>query len=167
MKSALRSPGLSTISGLPGNQRIMVERIDAHHHLWSYQPIEFGWISESMSALARDFLPEDLKSEISNAGIDGTVVVQARQSLEETRWLLSLANNSGLLRGVVGWAPLCAEDFPALLEHLCEEKKLKGLRHVIQDEQDDHFILRPDFNSGVSAMANTDLVYDILIFARH
>jgi L-fuconolactonase len=145
----------------------MTETIDAHHHLWSYQPSEYAWISENMRPLARDFLPADLAVELRNAGIDGTVVVQARQTLAETRWLLSLANNSPIIRGVVGWAPISSETFPAQLENLRQDKKLKGLRHVIQDEPDDYFILRSDFNRGISAMAKSGLVYEILIFARH
>ncbi len=124
-------------------------------------------ISENMRPLARDFLTADLEKELRSARIDGTVAVQARQSLEETRWLLSLANNSEVIRGVVGWAPICSKTFPSQMESLRQEKKLKGLRHVIQDEPDDNFILRSDFNSGISAMANSGLVYDILIFAHH
>ena len=145
----------------------MIETIDAHQHLWSYQSSEYAWISEKMSVLARNYLPEQLKEEMKKAKVDGTVVVQARQSLNETGWLLSLAKNSPILRGVVGWAPICSETFPQELERLRQEKKLKGLRHVIQDEPDDSFILRADFNRGITAMTNTGLVYDILIFARH
>jgi L-fuconolactonase len=155
------------LNGLPEDQKTMAETVDAHHHLWSYQPREYGWISDNMRQLARDFLPPDLLIETRSAGIDGTVAVQARQTLEETRWLLSLANDSAVIRGVVGWSPICSETFPAQLESLRQEQKLKGLRHVIQEEPDGNFILRPDFNRGISAMANSSLVYDILIFARH
>jgi L-fuconolactonase len=144
----------------------MAETIDAHQHLWSYQSSEYAWISEKMSVLARDYLPEQLRVEMKKATVDGTVVVQARQTVSETEWLLSLARNSTILRGVVGWAPISSETFPQELERLRQEKKLKGLRHVIQDEPDDNFILRSDFNRGISAMASSGLVYDILVFAR-
>jgi L-fuconolactonase len=144
----------------------MTERIDAHQHLWSYQSNEYAWISENMSVLARDYLPEQLKLEMKMANIDGTIAVQARQTINETQWLLSLARNSAILRGVVGWAPICSASFEQELERLQQEKKLKGLRHVIQDEPDRNFILRPDFNRGISAMTPSGLVYDILIFAR-
>ena len=145
----------------------MAETIDAHHHLWSYHPAEYGWISKEMRDLARDFSPDDLHAEMQKSRIDGTVVVQARQTLQETEWLLSLAKSHPFLRGVVGWAPIASESFPAHLERFAEEKKLKGLRHVIQDEPDENFILRSDFNRGISALTNSGLVYDILIFARH
>jgi L-fuconolactonase len=144
----------------------MTEIIDAHQHLWSYRASEYSWITEKMNVLAHDYLPEQLKVELEKANVAGTVAVQARQTVSETEWLLSLARNSSILRGVVGWAPISSASFEQDLEQLRQEKKLKGLRHVIQDEPDDHFILRPDFNSGISLMTNSGLVYDILIFAR-
>jgi L-fuconolactonase len=142
-------------------------RIDAHHHFWRYDPVEYAWISEAMPAIRRDFLPADLEAEIRAAGVDGAISVQARQSLDETRWLLELAHEHEFIRGVVGWAPLCE---PAVREHLDElasEPTLKGIRHIVQDEPDDHFILRDDFNRGVAALKESQLVYDILIYERH
>ena len=142
-------------------------RIDAHHHLWRYTPEEYGWLDESMAALRRDFLPKDLVREIAAAGIDGTVAVQARQTMEETRWLLKMADECDAIRGVVGWAPIAGEDFPEVMEEFEHRPKLKGLRHVIQGEKDENYILREDFNSGIRAMLGSGLVYDILIFERH
>ncbi len=119
-----------------------------------------------MPALRRDFLLADLDRELTGAGVDGAVAVQARQTLAETDWLLSVAEGSPLLRGVVGWAPIASEDFSGQLDRLKAHKKLKGLRHVIQDEPDDNYINRPDFNRGVKALAGSGLVYDILIFEK-
>ena len=144
-----------------------VERIDAHHHLWRYSPTEYGWIDDEMAALRRDFLPADLKAAMASAGIDGTIAVQARQTLDETRWLLDLADASDAIRGVVGWAPIAGEDFPGCMEEFDGRAKLKGLRHVIQDERDPHYILREDFNSGIRTLVDSGLVYEILIFERH
>jgi L-fuconolactonase len=144
-----------------------VETIDAHHHLWRYTPAEYGWIDEEMQALRRDFLPKDLMEEIVPAGIDGTIAVQARQTIEETRWLLDLADDCAAIRGVVGWAPIAGEEFPACMEEFDGRTKLKGLRHVIQGEKDEHYILREDFNSGIRTMQGSGLVYDILIYERH
>jgi L-fuconolactonase len=144
-----------------------VERIDAHHHLWRYSAAEYGWIDEEMAALRRDFLPTDLKAAMTSAGIDGTIAVQARQSLDETRWLLDLADAADAIRGVVGWAPIAGEEFPGVMEEFDGRAKLKGLRHVIQDEPDEHYILREDFNAGIRTMVDSGLVYEILIFERH
>ncbi len=141
--------------------------IDAHHHLWRYTPAEYGWIDETMQALRRDFLPADLKAAMATAGIDGTLAVQARQTLDETRWLLDQAEANEEIRGVVGWAPIAGEDFPGCMEEFDGREKLKGLRHVIQGEKDEHYILREDFNSGIRTMAGSGLVYEILIYERH
>lgn len=145
----------------------MAERIDAHHHLWRYSADQYDWIDESMHVLQRDFLPGDLEAAAGQASMDGTVAVQALQSIEETEWLLSLAGESTLIRGVVGWAPLMSDNLGPILDRLRESQKLKGLRHVIQAEPDDDFILRSDFNRGLASLLNTELVYDILIFERH
>jgi len=141
-------------------------RIDAHHHFWKYNPAEYGWIGDNMAVLRRDFLPPDLKSEISNAGIDGVVSVQARQTIAETAWLLELADQNDFIRGVVGWVPLVSSRIRADLEH-ANRPKLKAVRHVLQDEPDDDFMLRDDFNRGVEALNGFGLRYDILIFERH
>ena len=144
-----------------------VETIDAHHHLWSYSAVEYGWIDEDMSVLRRDYLPGDLKAAMASACIDGTVAVQARQTLDETRWLLDMADATDAIRGVVGWAPIAGEEFPGVMEEFDGRAKLKGLRHVIQDEPDEHYILREDFNSGIRTLVDSGLVYEILIFERH
>ena len=145
----------------------MAEKIDAHHHLWRYSPREYAWIGENMPQLRRDFLVEDLEGELSAAGFAGAVAVQAKQTREETDWLLSLAAGSPAIAGVVGWAPIASPQFPVELERLRGESKLKGLRHIIQDEPDENFILGTEFNQGIRAMRDSGLVYDILIFERH
>ena len=143
------------------------ETIDAHHHLWRYTPSEYDWIDQDMAALRRDFLPKDLIEAMATADIDGTIAVQARQTLEEIRWLLDLADDCQAIRGVVGWAPIAGEDFPACMEEFDGREKLKGLRHVIQGEKDEHYILREDFNSGIRTMLGSGLIYEILIYERH
>jgi L-fuconolactonase len=145
----------------------VAERIDAHHHLWRYSAAEYGWIDASMSLLRRDFLTKDLMAAMASADVDGSVVVQARQTMEETRWLLDLAEECDAIRGVVGWAPIAGEEFPGVMEEFEHRTKLKGLRHVIQGEKDENYILREDFNSGIRSMSGSGLVYDILIYERH
>ena len=140
--------------------------IDAHHHLWRYSPAEYGWINDSMAGLRQDFLPSDLQLEINDQRVDATIAVQARQTLEETRWLLELAKGNAFIAGVVGWAPIVSPDFPELLYALAAETKLKGLRHVLQDESDDSYALREEFQRGMNALTGTGLVYDILIYER-
>ncbi len=142
-------------------------RIDAHHHYWNYNQTEYDWIDDNMAVIRRSFLPEDLKKTIDTAGIDGVITVQARQSLEETEWLLELAGKNDFTKGVVGWVPLAANNIASILEKYAANDKLKAVRHVIQGEPDDNFILSKDFNRGVSLLKKFNLTYDILIFERH
>jgi|SRR5581483_8628475 len=142
-------------------------RIDAHQHFWRYRPEEYGWIDNSMACLRRDFLPEDLCPELERAGFDGAIAVQARQTLEETRWLLDLAIGSPFIVGVVGWVDLRSPDVKAQLAEFRGNRKLLGVRHIVQSEPDDRFLLQPDFLRGVGALEEFGLTYDILIYPRH
>lgn len=141
--------------------------IDTHHHFWKYSAAEYGWISDEMKTIRRDFLPADLKKTLDEAGVSGAVSVQARTTVEESDWLLGMAEKHDFLRGVVGWVPLTENDVEKHLERLAAHKKFKGVRHVIQGEPDDNYILRPDFNAGVKKLLKYKLRYDILIYERH
>ena len=142
-------------------------RIDAHHHFWHYTPAEYGWIDDSMAVLRRDFGPAELAEELRATGIEGVVTVQARQTLAETRWLLELAAVHPFIRGVVGWVPLTDPGVGALLAELVARPGLRGVRHVLQGEPDDGYMLRADFNRGLGQLRRFGLVYDLLIFERH
>jgi len=142
-------------------------KIDAHQHFWLYHPVEYDWIDDSMSALRRDFLPADLKPEIESSGFHGSIAVQARQTLEETHWLLELADRSQSILGVVGWADLRSTDIRSQLKNLTRNPKLVGIRHIVQSEPDDRFLLQPEFLRGIAALEEFNLAYDILIYTRH
>src|SRR5438309_3799167 len=115
-------------------------RIDSHQHFWQYNPDEYGWIDHSMAELRRDFLPEHLKPELRRAGFAASIVVQARQTLEETRWLLELADREPTIAGVVGWVDLRSANVAAQLAEFAENPKLLGVRHVVQSEPEDRFL---------------------------
>jgi L-fuconolactonase len=137
-------------------------RVDAHHHLWRYNNVEYDWLNGALTPLRRDFLPKDLLIELQIAQVAGAVAVQARQSIAETEELLQLAEAISEMLGVVGWLPLRSPDFPALLERHRESEFLKGLRHVLQAEPTG-FMDGPSFLPGIGELAGTGLVYDILI----
>jgi L-fuconolactonase len=120
-------------------------RIDAHQHFWTFDPAEYQWIDESMVSLRRDFLPEHLAVEMARAGVDRSILVQVRQSLDETRWLLDLASRYPWIAGVVGWVDLQADDVEAQLAEVSAHPALVGVRHIVQSEPDDRFLLRPAF----------------------
>lgn len=143
------------------------ECIDAHHHLWHYQPDEYPWMGEGMDILRRDYLPDDLEQVAQKAGVDGSVVVQARQSVRETEWLSGVAASSELIRAVVGWAPLSEPGVEGDLEMISALPKIRGVRHILHDEPDPFFMARDEFNRGVSLLKHYDLRYDLLIFESH
>jgi L-fuconolactonase len=143
------------------------ERIDSHHHLWKYSRAEYPWISKGMESIRRDFLIPELTQTMQAGKINGVVTVQARQSLLETDWLLELASQHDSMLGVVGWVSLTDPAVGSHLEKYWHYPKLKAVRHVLQDEPDDFFMLREDFNRGVSQLEDVGLRYDILIFERH
>jgi L-fuconolactonase len=142
-------------------------RIDAHQHFWRYSPQEYEWIDDAMSSLQRDFLPEDLKPELDRTGFEGTIAVQARQTLEETSWLLKLAEAAPFILGVVGWVDLRSTEVRAQLSEFCANAKFVGVRHVVQSEPDDRFLLQPEFLRGIAMLEEFDLTYDILVYPRH
>ena len=142
-------------------------RVDSHQHFWRYDPLEYAWIDDSMTALRRDFLPPDAKREMDGAGFDACIAVQARQTIEETRWLLELANRHPFIAGVVGWVDLQANDVREQLAGLAQQRKLVGIRHIVQSEPDERFLLRLAFCRGIAALAEFGLTYDLLVYPRH
>jgi len=129
--------------------------------------MEYEWIDESMKRIRLDFLPNDLQKELKYNGFDGAVAVQARQSLEETEWLLNLAEGNDFIKGVVGWVDLCSDDVGRQLRKYTSNPKLVGIRHIVQGEPDDRFMLRKDFMKGVGQLKEFNLTYDILIYPKH
>jgi L-fuconolactonase len=138
--------------------------IDAHHHLWHYDAREYPWIPPG-SALATDHLLAELDAVTRDAEVAGTVVVQARQTVDETTFLLDLAARCPRILGVVGWAPLCDAAIADRIDELAADPRLKGLRHVLQDEADEFFD-RDDFHRGLSLLPSAGLTYDLLVFQR-
>ena len=141
-------------------------KIDSHHHFWNYDPVEYGWIGDHMEKLRRNFGPDDLLHEIGQTGSDGVGSVQASQTLKETEFLNDFAREHGFIKGVVGWVPFAEPDVEAHIERFAAEPKIVGMRHVVQDEPDDAFILDTAFNAGISHLKNHALIYDILIYER-
>jgi len=138
--------------------------IDSHQHFWRYSAADYPWIGAGMERLARDHLPEDLEPVARAAGIDGTVAVQARQSLEESRWLLDLADRHPFIRGVVGWVDLRSPAVAESLGPLAARPAFVGVRHVVQDEPDPRFLLGEAFVRGLGQLAAHGLTYDLLVY---
>ena len=141
-------------------------KIDSHQHFWSYSAAEYPWIGAGMERIARDYLPVDLAAVAAPQGIGGSVAVQARQSVAESRWLLGLAEASPIIRGVVGWVDLRSAGVAAELAELSAHEKFVGVRHVVQDEPDPRFVLGADFVRGLRQLQSYGLTYDLLIYPQ-
>jgi L-fuconolactonase len=141
-------------------------KIDSHQHFWSYSAAEYPWIVAGMERLARDYVPGELAAVAVAEGFEGSVAVQARQSVTESRWLLSLAEASPIIRGVVGWVDLRSEGVSVELAELSTHDKFVGVRHVVQDEPDLRFVLGEAFVRGLRQLARFGLTYDILIYPQ-
>jgi L-fuconolactonase len=140
-------------------------RIDSHQHFWRYSAEQYPWIQAGWP-IRRDFLPADLEPLLTTAGIDGSIAVQARQSLEESRWLLELADQSPLIKGVVGWVDLRSPLVEQQLDSLSRHPKFVGVRHVVQDEPDSDFMLGQEFQRGIAALKAFGLTYDLLVYPK-
>jgi L-fuconolactonase len=139
--------------------------LDSHQHFWRYDEQQYPWIPKG-SPLHRDWLPSDLDPLLRTSGLDGSIAVQARQSIEESRWLLDLADHHPSIKGVVGWVDLQSDGVEAELSELSRHRRFVGVRHVVQDEPDVNFMLRPAFLRGIGKLKEFNLTYDILIFPK-
>ena len=139
-------------------------RIDAHQHFWNYSAAEYPWIGAGLERLARDYLPSDLEPLLAAKQIDGSVAVQARQSVEESLWLLALAKAHPLVKGVVGWVDLRSDRVGDDLRVLAANPTFVGVRHVVQDEPDPRFVLGEGFIRGLRQLRQHGLTYDLLLY---
>ncbi len=138
--------------------------IDAHHHFWTYNAPEFSWVTDDMAVLRQDFLPRQLEEAVAGTGVSGVVTVQAKQSVEETEWLLGLAGCGERIKGVVGWVPLKDPGVGAILDRLRENARFCGVREIVQGAPDAGFFDSPDFHRGLRELTARDCPYDLLVF---
>ena len=141
-------------------------KIDSHQHFWNYSPAEYGWITDALSVLKRDFTPNDLGIELTKKDYRGSIAVQARQSLAENDFLLDMANNHEQVLGVVGWVDLKSSDLIKQLDKYAAQEQFVGVRHIVQDEKDPEFIIQKKFIEGVKQLTAYNLTYDILIYEK-
>jgi L-fuconolactonase len=141
-----------------------MQRIDAHQHFWVFNAERDGWITDEMSVIRKDFLPQQLKLILKENCFDGCVTVQSDQSENENIFQLINAEENVFVKGVVGWVDLQAENIKERLAYYFQFKKMKGFRHVLQGETKRDLMLKPEFLRGIAALKDYDYTYDILIF---
>ncbi|MFD2742097.1 MULTISPECIES: amidohydrolase family protein [Sphingobacterium] len=142
-------------------------KIDAHQHFWIYNAERDSWITEEMSAIQRDFMPTDLRAELHANKMDGVIAVQASCTLEETQFLVDLSTMYRMIKGVVGWVDLTADDVEEHLARFSEMPIIKGFRHVVEAEADPDFLMRDAVQRSMSALTKYNYTYDLLIRPRH
>ena len=143
--------------------------IDSHQHFWQLDlPFEYGWLrSEPHKPICKNYLPADLKPHLDRCGIDKSVFVQTQHNVEENRWVLKLAEQNDFIAGVVGWVELSSDACEDQLSEFKDHPKFVGVRHVVQDEPDDDFIVQPRVLDGLKVLQKHGVPYDLLFFTKH
>ncbi|WP_316829923.1 amidohydrolase family protein [Pedobacter aquatilis] len=137
--------------------------IDTHVHFWNFDPVRDSWITADMNAIRKDFTPKNLIRTYSELKITGCIAVQAVQSEVENDFLLTLAEQNEIIKGIVGWVDLKSKNLEERLRYWSTFKKIKGWRHVLQAENTD-FILSEDFIEGIKTLKKFDYTYDLLCY---
>jgi L-fuconolactonase len=143
--------------------------VDTHHHFWDPARADYPFLTDDLAAIRRSFGPADLAPLLGAAGIDATILVQTRSSLEESKEFLATAAATPFIRGVVGWVDL--RD-PAVGETIAQLRagpggdRLVGIRHQVQDEEDPDWLVRNDIRRGIEEVGRAGLVYDLLVRSR-
>ena len=141
--------------------------VDSHHHFWDVGMRDYPWMPPGESVLRRNYVPEDLAPALEQGDVDKTVIVQAHQTVEETVWMLDIAENTDFVAGVVGWVDLTADDVGDTLDELQANPWFKGVRHIWHDEPDDDWLSRPGPVNGLREVAARGLAYDFLVRPQH
>ena len=143
--------------------------VDAHHHFWDPRTADYPWLTDELAAIRRPFGPDDLAPLLKATGVDRTVLVQTRSSVDETRDFLAIAAATPFVAGVVGWVDLTADDVGGTIGALRAGPggdRLVGIRHQVHDEADPDWLLRTDVRRGIAEVGRAGLAYDLLVRPR-
>jgi L-fucono-1,5-lactonase len=141
--------------------------IDSHQHFWQVGRFDYPWMDSSVKVLFQDYLPAQFKPILDQNSVSKTVLVQASNSVEESRWLLRLAEQNPFIAGVVGWVDLKSSEVDSQLGELTSDPKFKGVRHLVESEPDDDWLVQPEVLRGLQRLSTYDLTYDLLVHTRH
>lgn len=141
-----------------------MQKIDAHQHFWQFDSIRDNWITDEMSMIRKDFLPQHLEPLLQQNGFDGCVTIQSEQSENENNFQLKNTEKYNFIKGTVGWIDLQSGNIAERLAYYKQFEKIKGFRHILQGEPERGFMLKPEFLRGIKALKEFNYTYDILIF---
>ena len=141
--------------------------IDAHQHFWRVDLFDYPWMKSDDAVLYRDYLPAQLEPVLRANDVKKTVLVQASNSVAESRWLLHLADENNFIAGVVGWVDLMSLETASQLEELTAHSKFKGVRHLVESEPEDDWLVHGEVLNGLKMLAAFGVSYDLLVHTRH
>jgi L-fuconolactonase len=141
--------------------------IDSHQHFWQVGRFDYPWMKSDNEVLYRDYLPAQLEPVLRKNGVDKTVLVQASNTIEESRWLLQLADENSFIAGVVGWVDVASLETSSQLEELTAHPKFKGVRHLVESEPEDDWLVHGEVLNGLKILAAFDVSFDLLVHTRH
>jgi L-fuconolactonase len=141
--------------------------VDCHQHFWRVGAFDYPWMTPQVELLCRDYLPPMLKPILQRNGVDQTILVQASNSVAETRWLLDLAEQNPFIDGVVGWVDLKSDDVARQLDEFTAHSKFKGVRHLVESEPADDWLTQEGVIRGLRELSSRGLSYDLLVHTRH
>jgi len=141
--------------------------IDSHQHFWQVGRFDYPWMTPELDVLCHDYLPATLEPVLARHGVSQTILVQASNSVDETEWLLSLAESNPFIAGVVGWVDLKSSDVGLQLDQFASSGKFKGVRHLVESEPADDWLTQDAVLRGLNELAQRDLSYDLLVHTRH
>jgi len=141
--------------------------VDSHQHFWQVGRFDYPWMSPEVDALYHDYLPAMLEPILNRNGVEKTILVQASNSVEETRWLLSLAEQNQFIGGIVGWVDLRSDQVVRQLDEFCAHPKFKGVRHLVESEPADDWLVQENVLNGLRQLSLRGLTYDLLVHTRH
>ena len=141
--------------------------VDSHQHFWQVGRFDYPWMTPDLNVLCQDYLPPRLDPTLRERGVTSTILVQASNNLAETHWLLSLADRYRFIAGVVGWVDLTSNEVERQLDELAGHSKFKGVRHLVESEPADDWLVQPAVLKGLNTLAAHGLSYDLLVHTRH
>jgi L-fuconolactonase len=141
--------------------------IDSHQHFWQVDRFDYPWMSPSVEVLCQDYLPPRLEPILRTSDVEKTVLVQASNSLAETRWLLELADQNSFVAGVVGWVDLTVSSCEQQLAEFTAHPRFKGVRHLVESEPADDWLTQPAVLANLDRLAQSDVAFDLLVHTRH
>jgi L-fuconolactonase len=141
--------------------------VDSHQHFWQVGRFDYPWMRPEVAVLCHDYLPAQLEPILQAHRVHQTVLVQASNSVAETQWLLSLADQHPFIAGVVGWVDLQGDEVGRQLDDLAAHPKFKGVRHLVESEPADDWLAQESVIKGLRELSSRRLSYDLLVHTRH